>query len=198
MKLYWAPKTRSMRLVWMMEELGQPYERVKIDIGDEASKANPAFRTASPMGKVPALEDGAVRVWDSGAICAYLADQYPAKELAPPVGDPQRAEYLMWLMYTNSVIEPAMAEKFANLKPNPSAYGWGSWEQMLLVLRKGVEKGPWVLGQRFTAADVLLGMSCIYMRQFKLLGVEPILDAYAARCMERPALQRAMAIEAAG
>jgi len=198
MKLYWAPKTRSLRLVWMMEEIGMPYERTRIDIRNDDSRANAEFRSASPMGKVPALIDGSVRMWDSGAMCAYLADQYPANKLAPPIGDPLRAEYLMWLMYTNSVIEPAMAEKFANLKPNASAYGWGSWDQMLAVLRKGVDRGPWVLGQRFTAADVLLGMSCMYMRQFKLLDVEPILDAYANRCMQRPALQRAMTIEAEG
>jgi glutathione S-transferase len=123
MKLYWCERTRAVRAVWMMEELGVPYERVRIDIRDEQSRANPAFRAASPMGKVPALEDGAVRIWDSGAICAYLADQYPAAQLAPAIGSPDRGAYLMWLMYTNSVIEPAMGEKFAGLKPNPVSYG---------------------------------------------------------------------------
>jgi len=83
MKLYWAPKTRSIRALWMLEEAGVPYDRVKIDIRDATSKANPALRAASPMGKVPALEDGSVRIWDSGAICGYLADQYPANKLAP-------------------------------------------------------------------------------------------------------------------
>jgi glutathione S-transferase len=124
MKLYWCERTRAVRAVWMMEELGVPYERVRIDIRDEQSRANPAFRAASPMGKVPALEDGAVRIWDSGAICAYLADQYPAAQLAPAIGSPDRGAYLMWLMYTNSVIEPAMGEKFAGLKPNSVSYGW--------------------------------------------------------------------------
>lgn len=198
MKLFWAPKSRSIRALWLLEEAGVRYERIKIDIGDAASKANPDLRAASPMGKVPALEDGAVRIWDSGAISAYIADQYPANQLAPPIGDPQRGEYLMWLMFTNSVIEPAMAEKFANLTPKPSQYGWGSWEQMLAVLRRGIEKGAWILGERFSAADVLLGASCIFLRQFKLVGEEPILDAYIARCSARPALQRAQQIEAAG
>ncbi|MBC7983981.1 MAG: glutathione S-transferase family protein [Candidatus Obscuribacterales bacterium] len=198
MKLYWAPQTRSIRAIWMLEEAGVTYERFKIDIRDESSKANPSLRAASPMGKVPALEDGAVRIWDSGAICAYIADQYPANKLAPPIGDAQRGEYLMWLMFTNSVIEPAMGEKVANIPPSPARYGWGSWDQMLITLRQGVGGSQWVLGERFSAADVLLGMSCIFLQQFKMVSDEPILAAYAARCSVRPALQRALAIEAAG
>jgi len=198
MKLYWCPKTRSVRLLWMLEELGVPYDRVRIDIRDETSKANPAFLAASPMGKVPALEDGSVRMWDSGAMCAYLADQYPAQKLAPPIGDPQRGEYLMWLMFTNSVVEPAMAEKMAQLQPNPTSYGWGSWDQMLMTLRRGVERGQWILGERFSAADVLLGTACNFLIQFKMVSDEPILASYVGRCAERPAWQRAMAIDAAG
>ena len=143
MKLYWCERTRAVRAAWMLEELGVPYELVRIDIRDEQSRADPAFRAASPMGKVPALEDGAVRIWDSGAICAYLADQYPAAKLAPPIGSPDRGTYLMWLMYTNAVIEPAMGEKFGGLKSNPVSYGWGSWEQMLERPAHGAE--PWAV-----------------------------------------------------
>jgi len=198
MKVFWAPKTRSIRALWMLEEAGVQYDRTQIDISDPASKANPSLRAASPMGKVPALEDGPVRIWDSGAICAYLADQYPSNNLAPLIGDPQRGEYLMWLMFTNSVIEPSMAEKFANLQSKPAQYGWGSWDQMLITLRQGLERGPWILGQRFSAADVMLGMSCQFLQQFKMIGDEPILAAYVSRCAARPAFQRAMAIEAAG
>jgi len=150
---------------------------------------------ASPMGKVPALEDGAVHIWDSGAICAYLADQYPAAKLAPPIGSPERGAYLMWLMYTNSVIEPAMGEKFGGLKPNSVSYGWGGWDQMLQVMRTALERGPWILGERFSAADVLLGMSCNFLRQFKMIENEPVLFAYADRCAARPAFQRAYALE---
>jgi glutathione S-transferase len=196
MKLYWCPQTRAMRAAWMMEELGVPYERVRIDIRNPQSRADPAFRAASPMGKVPALEDGAVRIWDSGAICAYLADQYPQAQLAPPIGHPDRGAYLMWLMFTNSVVEPAMGEKVAALPPKPQQYGWGSFEQMLQTLRDGIERGPWILGERFCAADVLLGMSCYYMRSFKMITEEPLLFAYADRCAARPAFQRALAMEA--
>lgn len=197
MKLYWCERTRAVRAVWMLEELGVPYQRVRIDIRDEQSRAHPEFRLASPMGKVPALEDGAVRIWDSGAICAYLADQYPAAKLAPAIGSPERGAYLMWLMYTNSVIEPAMGEKFGGLKPNSVSYGWGSWQQMLETLRTALERNTWILGERFCAADVLLGMSCAFLRQFKMLEDEPVLFAYADRCAERPAFKRAYALEEA-
>ncbi len=196
MKLYWCPKTRSIRILWLMEESGLPYERVQIDIRNPKHKDDPAFRRISPMGKVPAFEDGAVRLWDSGAIAAYVADQYPDTKLAIPIGDPERGAYLQWLMFTNSVVEPAMGEKFANIPSNPSQYGWGSWDLMLETFRSAVEKGPFLFGERFTAADVLLGMSAHYMRQFGMLTEDPILFAYADRCVARPAFQRASALEA--
>lgn len=198
MKLYWCPQTRAARAVWLLEEAGVPYERVHIDIRDPVARKNPAFRAASPMGKVPALEDGAVRIWDSGAICAYVADQYPKSGLAPPIGSPDRGAYLMWLMYTNSVIEPAMGEKYLKNPVNTSQNGWGSWDQMLDTLRAGLEHGPWILGERFSAADVLLGMSCNFLRMFKMLTDEPVLVAYADRCAARPAFQRAQALEVSG
>jgi glutathione S-transferase len=195
MKLYWCPKTRAIRALWMLEELGVPYERVLIDIRDPAAKADPAFRAVSPMGKVPALEDGMARLWDSGAICAYLADQYPNEGLAPPIGSADRGAYLQWLLYTNSVIEPAMGEKFSNAPASAAAHGWGSFELMLNVLRGALSRGPWILGERFSAADVLLGTSCHFMRQFKILENEPDLFGYVNRCMARPAFQRATALE---
>ncbi|MBS0393094.1 MAG: glutathione S-transferase family protein [Proteobacteria bacterium] len=195
MKLFWCPKTRAVRAVWMLEELGVPYERVLIDIRDVQAKANPAFRAASPMGKVPALEDGATRIWDSGAICAYLADQNPGAHLAPAVGHPDRGRYLQWLMYTNSVIEPAMAEKLSKAPVSTVAHGWGSYELMLDTLRAGLAGGPWILGERFSAADVMLGTACHFLRQFKMLESDPVVFPYVDRCAARPAFQRAMALE---
>ena len=191
MKLYWCPKTRAVRALWMLEELGVPYERVSIDIRDPSAKALPSFRAVSPLGKVPALEDGSTRLWDSGAICGYLADQYPAAGLAPAIGSAERGAYLQWLMFTNAVIEPAMAEKFSNAPVSTAAHGWGSYDQMLSVLREGLARGPWIQGARFSAADVLLGTAIHFLRQFKILGDEPLLSAYADRCQARPAFERA-------
>jgi glutathione S-transferase len=197
MKLYWSPRSRSVRILWLLEEAGLPYERVRIDLRDPAAKADPAFRAISPMGKVPAFEDGPARLWDSGAIAVYIGDQYPETGLAPAVGHPDRGAYLQWVMYTNAAIEPAMCEKFANLPSNPSQYGWGSWDLMLSTLRKGLEKGPWILGDRFSAADVLLGSSAMFMRDFKMLTDDPVLFDYADRCAARPAHQRSAALQTA-
>jgi len=197
MKFYWCANTRAFRIAWLLEEAGVRYERVVIDIHDAAAKSDPAFRAVSPMGKVPALEDGAARLSDSGAICIYVADQYTEARLAPPVGHPERARYLQWITFTNSVIEPAMAEKFAKLEPRPGSFGWGSFDLMLATLRSELSRGEWILGDRFCAADVLLGTSAFYLKQFALIGDDPILGAYAVRCQERPAWQRAKAFDAA-
>ncbi len=192
MKLYWSAKTRAFRIAWLLEESGLTYERIAVDIRDANAKNDPAFRAVSPMGKVPALEDGAARLTDSGAICIYIADQYPKTQLGPPVGHPDRARFLQWVTFTNSVIEPSMAEKFANLEPRPTSYGWGSFELMLSTLGGALSRGPWILGERFSAADVLLGTSAFYLVEFGLLkaGV-PAIDAYVDRCKARPAWQRA-------
>ena len=195
MKLYWCPKTRAFRVVWMLEELGRSYDRVRVDISNNAVGADDEFRKASPMGKVPALVDGDVRIWDSGAICIYLADAYPEAGLGVPVGDPMRGAFLMWTMYTNSVIEPAMLEKFRNLEPNSRQNGFGSFEQMIETLAGGLKDGPWILGECFTAADVLLGSSIHFMSVFGLLAEHPVLSDYLERCKHRPAFQRALAMD---
>ena len=194
-KLYWAPKTRAIRALWMLEETGAPFERVLIDIRDQKSKSDAVFRMASPLGKVPALEDGAVRISDSGAICAYLADAYPQAGLAPPIGDSLRGSYLQWLMFTNSNIEPAMAERFSKLTPNRVAHGWGDYDSVMAILRNALQIGPWILGERFCAADVMLGSAVYFLDMFKILAEEPALSAYLARCMARPAAQRAFAAQ---
>jgi glutathione S-transferase len=196
-KLYWMANTRARRALWMLEELGEPFERVSIDLRDPAKKSDPTFRRVSPMGKVPALEDGATRLWDSGAICAYLADQYPKAGLAPAIGHPDRGAYLQWLMFTNSVIEPSMGEKFAGLPSKPTQYGWGSWDLMLETFRQGLQQGPWILGDKFSAAGVLLGTPPAFLRDFKLLLQDAVIFAYLDRCVARPAFQRAAAADTA-
>lgn len=202
LKLYWCANTRAFRISWLLEELAEktpvPFERVKVDIRDAAAKSDPAFRAVSPLGKVPAVEDGPVRLTDSGAIALYLADQYPAAGLAPPVGDPARGAYLQWVLYTNSAVEPAMVERFQKFQPNPTAHGYGSFDLMLQGLVGALDgRGPWILGERFSAADVLLGTSVQYLLQFGLVTGQPVLEAYLERCRARPAYQRALAIEKA-
>jgi len=185
-----------MRALWMLEEAAVPFERVHIDIRDEKSKADAEFRAASPLGKVPALVDGAVRINDSGAICGYIADAYPQAGLAPAIGDSLRGAYLQWLMFTNANIEPAMVEKFSKLPPSRATHGWGDYDSVLLTLSNALQAGPWILGERFCAADVMLGSAVYFLDMFKILGDEPVLSGYLGRCMARPAAQRAITAQA--
>jgi len=194
-KLFWCPKTRSMRGLWLMEESGIPYERVQVDIRDPKSRTDPEFLSASPMSKVPALIDGPVRISDSGAMCIYIADAYPQSELAPPIGHPDRGAFLQWTLFTNSNLEPAMAEKVSGMTPNRSRNGWGDYDSTMKTLRDALEKGkgPFILGEKFCAADVMLGAHLYFMFLFKLLdeAAEPVFKAYADRCVARPAAQTA-------
>jgi glutathione S-transferase len=195
MKLYWSQNTRAFRIAWLLEESGLEYERIAVDIRDVNSKNDPAFRAVSPLGKVPALEDGAARLSDSGAICIYVADQYPETQLGPGVGHPDRSRFLQWVTYTNSVIEPSMAEKFAKLEPRPANYGWGSFDLMLSTLQRELSNKDWILGERFSAADVLLGTSASWLIQFGLHSGDDAIAAYVTRCKARPAWQRAHAFD---
>jgi len=124
-KLFWCPRTRASRILWLLEELNQPFEVRLIDIRDAESRAEPDFRQASSMGKVPAIEDGEVRMAESAAIALYLADRYPAAGLAPAIDDPLRGSYLYWMTFTPAVIEPSMMEKFNGWSVNRANSGWG-------------------------------------------------------------------------
>ena len=195
MKLYWSTKSRASRAVWMLEEAGVDYEIEVVDIRAENRDDDRAFRLASPMGKVPALEDGDVRLAESAAICIYVADRYAPGRLAPAIDVAARGPYLFWTMYTPAVVEPALAEKFSGTETNPRSHAWGDFDLMLDALEKGIGDKPWVLGEEFTAADVMLGSSVIFMQLFGVLPAVPRLAAYADRCMARPAYRKAAALD---
>jgi glutathione S-transferase len=198
MKLYWSPQTRSTRALWMLEEAGLDYERERVDIQNPDRENSAEFLDASPMGKVPALVDGAVRMSESAAICLYIADRYAAGTLAPAIDDPARGKFLYWLMYTPAVIEPSMSEKFHGVETNRYRSGWGDFDLMLETLEGGLAGKDWVLGEHFSAADVMLGSSVVFMRLFGMLPDSAVLGAYADRCLARPAYQRALALNEAG
>jgi glutathione S-transferase len=198
MKLYWAPRTRSLRALWVLEEAGAPYERVRLDLSIGEQKS-PEFRAINPMAKVPALTDGPVAVAESGAICAYVADTYPAASLAPPLGDPARGRYLQWLFFSPGCIEQAFLVESAKAQVRPESAGFGEFDRVFDVLEAAVATGPWLLGERFSAADVMIGLDLHFgIDIFKLVPSRPVLRAYVDRCLARPALERAKAIEAAG
>lgn len=179
-----------------MEESGLDYERVLIDIRDPQKPRDPDFAKASPMGKVPALADGKAMLADSAAICLYVADRYPQTKLAPAVDDPKRADYLWWMIFTPGVVEPAMAEKFSGAEPNRQRSGWGDFNLMVETFEKGLGDKEWLVGNTFSAADVMCGSSACFMKQFGMMPASKTLEAYAARCMARPAYQRSVGIDA--
>src|SRR5690349_10825280 len=191
MQLYWSPRTRSFTALWLMEETGQPYERVLTDISTGAQK-KPDYLAINPMGKVPALRDGEVTLAESAAICAYVAERYPEARLTPPIGDPRRAEFLYGLFFLPGCVEPAMVQIDTKLEMNSVAAGWGDAQRVFDVLDKALANGPWILGENFSAADVAIGSALNFsVRLFKMVPSRPSFDPYIARCMARPAFQRA-------
>jgi glutathione S-transferase len=195
-KLYWSPRTRSFSSLWLMEETGEPYERVLIDISKGAQKA-PEYLAINPMGKVPALSDGEATLAEAAAICAYVAERYPQSNLAPPLGDRRRAKYLCWLFFAPGCIEPAMVQLATKIEMNPIAAGWGDAQRVFDVLDAALSKGPWILGDAFSAADVVIGSGLSFaVRQFKMAPSRPSFERYIDRCEGRPAYQRASTIAA--
>jgi len=192
MKLFWAPQTRSQRAIWMLEEAGVDYEMERIELSSPDRADSAEFLAASPMGKVPAIGDGDVLMSESAAICIYVADRYATGTLAPAADDAQRGKFLYWTMYTPAVVEPAMSEKFNNVEGNRYRSGWGDFDLMIETWDSALEGKHWVLGDQFTAADVMLGSSAIFLRMFNMLPESKNLDAYADRCLAQPANQRAL------
>jgi glutathione S-transferase len=188
-KLYWAPRSRAFSALWLMEETRQPYERVKVDIAAGAQRA-PEYLAINPMGKVPALSDGDATLAEAAAICAYVAERYPEAKLAPALGDPLRAKYLYWLFFAPGCIEPAMVQVATKIEMSSVAAGWGDAQRVFDVLDVALVKGPWILGEDFSAADVAVGSALNFaVRLFKMVPSRPSFDAYIARCVARPAFQ---------
>ena len=195
-KLYWSPRSRSFTALWLLEETGQPYERILTDISTGAQKT-PEYLAINPMGKVPALKDGDATLAEAAAICAYVAERYPDARLAPPLGDPLRAKYLYWLFFSPGCVEPAMVQISNKLEINSVAAGWGDAQRVFDVLDAALRKGPWLLGDTFSAADVMIGSGLNFaVRLFRMVPQRPSFEAYIARCMSRPAFQRAEKIAA--
>lgn len=192
MKLFWAPQTRSMRAFWMLEEAGLNYDTELVDIRADDRKDSAEFLNASPMGKVPAIVDGGATMSESAAICIYLADRYCPGSLAPMPVHPSRGKFLYWSMYTPAIIEPAMSEKFNKVESNSGRNGWGDFDSMIETFDAGLDGNEWILGEQFSAADVMLGSSAVFLRMFDMLPDSRNLSDYADRCLARPAYEAAI------
>ena len=196
--LYHAAPSRSSIVHWMLEELGEPYD-IHLVSFKKGENLQPEYLAINPMGKVPAVRHGDVVVTEAAAICAYLADEFPQARLNVPVGDPRRGVYLKWLFFGPSCVEPAIMERAYPRREAPprAALGFGDYDTVIDVLAKAAAAAdPYLMGEQFTAADVVIGSGLRWGTMFKLVPERPEFTAYLARLAERPALQRATETDA--
>lgn len=189
--LYTNPMSRGRIAHWMVEEVGAPYRIELLDFTKREHKA-PAYLAVNPMGKVPTLVHRGTVVTEVGAICAYLADAFPAAGLAPAATDPARGTYLRWLFFAATCIEPALIDRMLSreVPDRPSALGYGTYSDTFDTLEKALSPGPNILGERFSAADVYIGSQIGWGLMTKSLEPRASFLAYSARLRERPAFKR--------
>lgn len=191
---YHNPQSRGRIVHWMLEEVGAPYktELLRFDRGEHKQ---PSFLAINPMGKVPTLQHGDTVVTEAAAICAYLADAFPSANLAPATTARERGTYYRWLFFGAGCVEPAMVDRMFQ-RPQvdrPGALGYGSYDDTVRALESAVSAGPWLLGERFSAADVYIGSEIAWGMMAKALEPRQAFQEYVARCGQRPAFQRAAA-----
>jgi glutathione S-transferase len=194
--LYHRPRTRSSRFLALLEELEAPY-RVQIvttrnrDGTGAIDPTNP-----HPHGKVPTISDDGVVVFESAAIALYLTDKFPRNRLGPLNGDTLRGPYLSWLAYYGGVFEPSIMSKFMKVEVPRGSAGWVAAEEMMPAVLARLAQGPYLLGEHFTAVDVLYGSTFALFAQSELLPKSPLIDAYVQRVVTRAAFARGMARDA--
>ena len=200
MKLYHRPQSRSVRPRWLLEEIGAPYELITLDHAKGEDKT-PAYLKIHPHGAVPALVDGDLALFESAAICLHLADKFPDKHLAPAIGTPARALYYQWMLYSMATLEPPVLQIFMNTvmlpeserSPAAAEQGRKTFADIARVLSQALSSKPYLLGQQFSAADVMIGSTLGWGQFMGLLEGQTELTAYVKRLSERPAYQRAQA-----
>jgi glutathione S-transferase len=194
--LFHAPNSRSGAARFLLEELGADYDLHVLNLKKNEQRA-PAYLAVNPMGKVPAIRHGDALVTELPAIFIYLADLFPAAGLAPAIGDPLRGPYLRWLAFYGSSFEPAIIDLAMKREPTPPTMcPYGDYDTMLATLTAQLRAGPYLLGERFSAADVLWGNSLGWITMFKLVPELPEIMAYMDRVNSRPAARRAAEADA--
>lgn len=189
--LFHSPNTRSTGVLALLEELGAPYHLHVLNMKANEQR-NPEYLAINPMGKVPAIKHGDALVTEQVAIFLYLADLHREADLAPALDDPLRGPYLRWMVYYNSCFEPALMDRALKRAPAPPTMSsYGDYDTMLKTLTDQLAKGPYLLGERFTAADVLWGIALAWTTRFELVPELPVIKAYIERINARPAVVRA-------
>jgi glutathione S-transferase len=190
--LYTNPQSRARIARWMIEEVGEPYEAKVVAYGPEMK--TPEYLALNPMGKVPALVHGKAVVTEVAAICAYLAAAFPKAGLEPKPGTPEHATYLRWLFFAAGPVEAAVTNRALGFEVPPDRQGmvgYGSYDRTIDTLEAAVAKGPYIVGKKFTAADVYVGAQIGWGLQFKSIPERAAFSDYWARLKDRPALARA-------
>ncbi|MGD0141579.1 MAG: glutathione S-transferase family protein [Rhizomicrobium sp.] len=191
--LFHRPKTRSSRFIFLLEELGAPYEikLVNTRTRDGTGAVDPA--NPHPHGKVPAISDDGEIVFESPAIALYLTDKFPKNGLGPLAGQRGRGAYLSWLAYYTGVLEPSFMSKFMNVEVPVGTAGWVAVEEAMPFVIKALSRGPYILGEKFSAADVLYGTTFAMFGASPMLPKSSVIEAYVKCCLDRPAYARAQA-----
>lgn len=184
MKLYFAPRTRAIRARWLLEELGVPYELVRLDLSKEENRT-PDSLALSPLGELPVLVDGEVTLFESVAVCLHLADRFPERNLAPPPGSPERGDYLQWLVFAEMTLEAALADPSRSVQRPPV-------DAILSVVEARVAGREFIAGSSFSAADVVMASVLHRAHTQDLLGHHAPLMDYVRRHTGRPASRRAV------
>jgi glutathione S-transferase len=184
--LFHAPRSRSTRMIWLLEELGAPYEIRKVDIVRQGGVGARDAANPHPHGQVPAIVDDGVLITESAAIALYLTDKFREHPMGPAVGDPLRGPYLTWLAYYAGVLEPVITARFQGRAEETRS----TYDTMDAQLTGALANGPWLLGESFSAADILF----ISLLQFARQALPPhaAYDDWLARAQARPALARAL------
>ncbi|HTJ65515.1 MAG TPA: glutathione S-transferase family protein [Alphaproteobacteria bacterium] len=185
-----SPNTRSAGVRILLEELGVPYDLHVLNMkAGEQRQAD--YLKVNPMGKVPAVLHGDTLVTEQVALYIYLPDCFPEAGLAPALADPARGAYLRWIAYYGSCFEPAVVDHALKRDPAPpSMCPYGDFDTMLTTLVRQLEKGPYILGDRFSAADLLWGLSLNWMTGFKLMPELPVIMDYVGRIRARPSFAK--------
>jgi glutathione S-transferase len=194
--LFHSPNSRSAGARILVEELQAEHDLHVLNL-KAMQQREPAYLAINPMGKVPALRHGDTIVTEQAAVYMYLAELYPEHGLSPAVGDPLRGAYLRWMVFYGSCFEPAVVDKSMKRDSGPAMSSpYGDYQTVIDTVTRQLEKGPWLLGERYTAADVLWGTALGWICAFGLIPQSATLDAYLERFRARPGVRRAMALDA--
>jgi glutathione S-transferase len=187
-----SPQSRSGGTLALLEELGAPYE-LRVMNMKMGENRQPAYLAINPLGKVPAILDGDALITEQCAIYIHLADRFPAAGLAPSLDDPLRGPYLRWIVFYGSCFEPAIVDRAMEREPAPKAMSpYSDYDSVQTTIVEQLTKGPYLLGDRFSAADVLWGGALRWITAFKLFPELPPVVDYVKRVTSRPAFAKAM------